>query len=110
MSTEKTEDQNEQYTDGEYVLTFSRPFTFEGETYETLVFEFEKINGRKLMQLADRLNVNDLQAPVKAMNMRFQAAVCAEAAGVPIQLIEELPGREFGKVTIMAQSFLLGMG
>ncbi|KAF6636510.1 phage tail assembly protein [Paenibacillus sp. EKM208P] len=91
----------------QYTLKFDKPWDFEGEKYTELKFDFNKINGRKLIALTKRLDLNDMKTPVKAISMELQAAVCAEAAGVPMELILELPANYFSKVTVMAQNFLL---
>ncbi|MGG4503831.1 hypothetical protein [Paenibacillus polymyxa] len=98
---EKVEDTSQ------YTLKFDKPWDFEGEKYTELKFDFNKINGRKLIALTKRLDLNDMKTPVKAISMELQAAVCAEAASVPMELILELPGNYFSKVTVMAQNFLL---
>ncbi|MGG1618234.1 hypothetical protein [Paenibacillus sp. NRS-1781] len=110
MTEKKTTTPAEAGNEGKYVLKFSKPFKFEDqEPITELVFDWDKVNGRKLISLSERLALNDMDSPIKAVNMKFQAAVCAEAAGVPFQLIEELPGGVFGRATAMAQSFLLGL-
>ncbi|MEK3947338.1 hypothetical protein MHB46_02455 [Paenibacillus sp. FSL H7-0703] len=91
----------------QYTLKFDKPWSFEGEPYTELKFDFNKINGRKLIALTKRLDLEDMKTPVKAMSMEFQAAVCAEAASVPMDLILELPGNYFSKAAVMAQGFLL---
>lgn len=110
MTEKKTTTPAEENNEGKYVLNFSKPFKFEDqEPITELIFDWDKVNGRKLIAISERLRLNDMDSPVKAVNMKFQAAVCAEAAGVPFQLIEELPGGLFGRATVMAQNFLLGL-
>lgn len=91
----------------QYTLKFDKPWKFEETEYNELKFDFNKCNGRKLIALTKRLELSDIKTPVKAISMEFQAAVCAEAASVPMDLILELPGNHFSKVTVMAQNFLL---
>ncbi|WP_052646731.1 hypothetical protein [Paenibacillus terrae] len=108
-TTKETKSAAEATVEGpsQYTLKFSEPWDFEGEKYTELKFDFNKINGRKLIALTKRLDLEDMKTPVKAMSMEYQAAVCAEAASVPMDLILELPGNYFSKAAVMAQGFLL---
>ncbi|MEK8216435.1 phage tail assembly protein [Paenibacillus sp. FSL L8-0463] len=93
------------------VYTFARPVTFEGNTVETLTIDFDKLTGvdilacdRQYQAEAARHGGTEL---VKETNKAYQAYIVAKAAGVHVGLIRALPAKDFTKLTLRAQSFLL---
>ena len=109
MSEAKKENQeNEAANDQVYVI--SRPFEFEGNKYEKLNLAFEKLTGNDLLSCENELNAtvpDGTFIPMKEIDKRYLALVVAKAAGVPSELIRKLPAKDFSKVTVRAQNFLL---
>lgn len=93
------------------VYTFARPVTFEGNTVESLNIDFDKLTGadilacdRQYQAEAARPGINEL---VKETNKAYQAYIVAKAADVHVGLIRALSAKDFTKLTLRAQSFLL---
>ncbi|OKP67571.1 hypothetical protein A3842_28125 [Paenibacillus sp. P3E] len=93
------------------VYTFARPVTFEGNTIESLSIDFDKLTGedilvcdRQYQAEAARQSSGEL---IKETNKAYQAYIVAKAAGVHVGLIRALSAKDFTKLTLRAQSFLL---
>lgn len=101
--------QNE--TVDERVYKLSRPFTFEGTEYTELLLDFDSLTGGDLLSCEGQMNTmssgNEV-VPVKQISQAYQALVAARAAKVPVDLIKALPGKDFSKIIVRAQNFLLG--
>lgn len=91
----------------EIIITFRKPFTFEGKEYTEIKLDLDALSGK---------DVIDAEAEARAMGVRaimlesakaYQAIIAAKAAGVSVDLIQALPAKEFSSVTGEVQSFLL---
>ncbi|QHZ50032.1 hypothetical protein ERICV_05133 [Paenibacillus phage phiERICV] len=95
----------------ERVYTLSRPFTFEGKEYTELLLDFDSLSGEDLLSCESQLKtVTDASEfiPMKEISKPYLTLVVARAAKVPFELIQNLPAKDFSKVTLRAQNFLLG--
>ncbi|MCM1439156.1 MAG: phage tail assembly protein [Roseburia sp.] len=95
-----------------YEHHFSRPFTYEGKTYETLTFDFGKLTGKDALAIQDTLDAQGKAVVVKQMNDNYLLQVAARACTTPIaaNVIAAMPLYEFNKITKKARSFLLHSG
>lgn len=84
----------------------ARPFTYEGETYEEIILDFEKLSGRDLIDCENRLSGSG-NLLSKEINQEYQALVVAKAADMHYPVIAALPAQDFIQVTKRAQRFLL---
>lgn len=103
------EEEKNQETTAE-VFTFARPVTFEGNTVESLTIDFEKLTGEDILACDRQYRAESRQSSgemVKEMNKAYQAYIVAKAAGVHVGLIRALSAKDFTKLTLQAQSFLL---
>ncbi|MBH0342740.1 hypothetical protein ABB08_11290 [Paenibacillus larvae] len=93
------------------MYTLSRPFSFEGKEYTELLLDFDSLSGRDLLscesQLKTVVDKTDF-IPMKEISKPYLALVVARAAKVPVELIQGLPAKDFSKMTVRAQNFLLG--
>lgn len=78
------------------------------DTKKELVFNFDGITGYTLIKCEKEAKKEDPTISVASLSQIYQAHVAAAAAGVPVDDILSLPAGEFTKVTLEAQTFLLG--
>lgn len=96
---------------GVEVYTFARPVTFEGDTFESLSIDFDKLTGEDILICDRQYQVESARQSsgelIKETNKAYQAYIVAKAAGVHVGLIRALSAKDFTKLTLRAQSFLL---
>ena len=91
-------------------IALNKPVTFDGKEYTKLELDFDSLTGRELMKAeaeAKALNPGGF-APVLELSKPYQVVVAAKAAKVPADVIIDLSGSDYTKVTVAAQNFLLG--
>ena len=92
-----------------FVYKFPKPWTWEGKTYESLTFDYEKCKGKDLLAVANELKSLGRPVVVKAMDdefcIRLAARMCTETIGVDVIL--EMPGKAFDVIEGSARRFLL---
>ena len=109
MEHDNTQEASPQQT-GE-VYTFSKPVLFEGETYDSITLDFDRLNGDDILS-CDRQYRNEQKGQVGVslapeMEKAYQAYIAAKAAGVHVGLIRAASGRDFTRLTLRARNFLL---
>lgn len=90
-----------------------KPVTFEEVNYEALTLDFDKLTGNDILSAETQYRVEQPDASnvlVKELTKAYQAYVVARAADVPVELVRSLSANDFTRLTVQAQSFLLGMG
>ncbi|NTU28849.1 phage tail assembly protein [Brevibacillus sp. HB1.1] len=93
----------------EKLYKLSRPFSFDGKEYTELDLDLDSITGEDLMSCERQLNASTKDLVfVKELSKPYLALVAARAAKVPVELIHKLPAKDFSKVTMLVQNFLLG--
>ena len=91
-------------------IALNKPVTFDGKEYTKLELDFDSLTGRELMKAeaeAKALTPGGY-IPVLELSKPYQVVIAAKAAKVPVDVIMELPGKDYTKVTVAAQDFLLG--
>lgn len=96
-------------SDTRYTHTFSKPFTYEGQTYETLTFDFSGLTGADGIAAQEELERKGKVVMVPAMNPSYLCMISARACTVPlaVNVIQAMPLRDFNRITGKARSFLL---
>lgn len=110
VNTQPAEKGQETPSSGVYVHKFSRPFTYEGITYETLEFPFERLTGRDMVKIEAEMQAQGEYAVAAEISRSFQAHMAARAAGVHPDVLEAMPINEFNKITNAARDFLIATG
>ncbi|TEB13362.1 phage tail assembly protein [Pelotomaculum propionicicum] len=90
-------------------ITLSRPFTFEDKEYTEINLDLDSLTGRDLIDSEREavVVVGPSSSPVVELSKPYSAALAAKAAKVPIEMILELPARDFTMITMTVQDFLL---
>ena len=90
-------------------IDLSRPVEWEGVAYDHLDLDFERFTGSDLQAIERDLRksgVRDILAP--ETDSRYLVALAARAARVDVELLAALPARDYTRVKMEAQGFLLG--
>ena len=90
-------------------IKFKNPFVFEGETHEGVELDFDNLTGDDIERAQEYLSVakKPLGHSVPELSKAYCAQVAALAAKQPVEFIRRLPAREYVRVTLEAQNFLL---
>lgn len=89
------------------IYTLSKPTTYEGTEYKELTLDFESLTGEDLENAAMEFQANGNSASVMELSKPYLAIVVGKAAKVPTQMIRKLSAKDYSKVTVRAQNFLL---
>lgn len=93
-----------------YVHTFKEPFEYEDKTYKELVFEFGKLKGKDIIAIQNEILARGGVTTSPELDAEFQSKFAAKAAGIGSDVIENLPAKDFLRITSRARNFLLGLG
>jgi hypothetical protein len=91
----------------ENVYTLSKPAILDGNELKELNLDFDSLTGEDLEEAAVEFQINGNSAPVIELSKPYLAIVVARAAKVPTQVIRKLPAKDYSKLTVRAQNFLL---
>lgn len=94
--------------DGEQVINLKKPLIYDGTEYKSLTINFEELTGQDLLDAEREIIVTDRNiAPVKEFDKGYLSVVVAKAAKVPTEMVRLLGAKDFSKLTIEAQNFLM---
>jgi hypothetical protein len=105
--TNKTETQENK---GTYVHTFKKPFEWEGKTYETLNFYWDKLTGRDMIAIENEMQAMNEYALAPEISAGFLCRMAAKAAGIGSDALEGMPIGDFSKIKNAARDFLISAG
>lgn len=88
--------------DSENTIHLSKPLNGK----DTLVLDFDRINGRVLIACEKRARKLDPAVMVLSLSLVYQALVGAAAAGIKYDEALELSGSDFNALCVKAQGFL----
>ena len=86
---------------------FSKPFEFEGKTYEELDIDLDNLTGEDLEVVEQQMAEEKVFVPVPAIHRGYCARVGAVAAKVPPVFFKKLPAKDYSKITQEISNFLL---
>lgn len=92
----------------EYKL--KKPVEYNGETYEELNFDFEKLTGRDGLNIEAELKAQGITVMVPAFDSAYLIRLAAKACDKPIgaDIFDNMSIADFNKIKSAARSFLLG--
>lgn len=88
-------------------IKLSKPFEWDGKTYEELTMDFLSMTGRDMEAVDDELRANGIEVERPAYNRRYQRLLAARAAKVPSDMVKNLPIQDYNKIVSAAHYFLL---
>lgn len=115
-TAEKAAEEFDELDLGGYVHKFRKPFTYMGNTYEKLTFNFEKLTGKDMLSIGQELQLLRVNVSNPTLNLDFQARVAMRACternenGKPalgVDALRSMPAFDFHCITGMARNFLM---
>lgn len=91
-------------------IKLTKPVEWCGEIYAELHLNFEGLKGRDMEAIDDEIGILNLRGLTPAYSRRYQRLLAARAAGVPSDMIEQLPLPDYNAVVTAAQNFLFVTG
>lgn len=92
-----------------YVHVFSEPFTYEGKTYDSLKFDFDKLRGKDMLDIEHELQIMSRIVVAAEFSADFRVRTAAKACTLPIgiDLLLALPAKDYRAIDGKAKSFLV---
>ena len=100
---------------GSYTHTFTTPFSYEGETYECLTFQWDGLTGRDSLDMERELRSKGITVVVAEYTPEYLTAMAARACTyrdsegrrkVSIFTLMAMPLRDFRTICTQARRFL----
>jgi hypothetical protein len=89
-------------------VRFKNPFIFEGEEHEGVELDLDRLTGNDLEKAQEIIVIQKKVTPnVPEFSKAYLSEVAALAARKPVEFFKALPVREYIKVTVEVQNFLL---
>lgn len=92
-----------------YVHEFKKPFECQGQKYKTVTFNFGKLTGRDFCAVENEMTNNSEFAIDPMLSRIYLSKLASRAGGVPSDVLEAMPARDFKKITDAARNFLADM-
>jgi hypothetical protein len=90
-------------------VKFKKTYNFEGTDHEGIELDFDKLTGEDVEKAVEYLTAarRPLGNTMPEFSKTFCAQIAAIASKMPVEFIRGLPVREYVRVTLEAQNFLL---
>lgn len=99
-------DNSEFFKTGIYIHQFKKPFTYEGKTYETMTFDFNKLTGRDMINFNNEMTMNNEVMMAAEISVGFQSRMAAKASGIGLDVLERMQIKDFNNIIMRARLFL----
>lgn len=86
--------------------TFKKPYNFEGQDFEELEVPLDSLTGKDLSIAKSQWALAGNFSPMPSTDLDYCAAIAARASKQPIEFFEQMPAREFNKITQAVSNFL----
>lgn len=94
---------------GVYNHTFKTTFECQGNKYKTMCFNFNKLTGQDFIAVENEMMNKNEYALDPALSRSYLSKLASRAGGIPSDVIESMPARDFKKITDAARNFLTDM-
>ena len=95
-----------------YIHTFKKPFTYDGQTYTKLVFDFSKLSGEDDLAIESEMQSLGRPVVVAELSGEYQIRLAAHACteNLDVDAFAAMPLKDFRQIRNHARSFLLSAG
>jgi len=93
-----------------YKHHFKKPFAYEGETYEEILFDFTGLTGRDMLAIESEMQAQNEYALSPEISRTFQCLMAAKAGRIASDVLQAMPIGDFTKITNAARDFLINTG
>lgn len=93
----------------EYVHVLHKPFEYEGRTYSTIHFNWEKLTGNDGIAIENEMQALGTPVVIPSLSGAYLIRMAARASeeNIAANVLMALPIREYNKIRSEARSFLL---
>lgn len=92
-----------------YLVTFSKPYDFEGETFHSLdLSPVEDLTTEQIMQAERIFEKSGGVSALKELNLEYAIIVASMATGKPVEFFKGLPGKDGSKVKSRVSAYFFG--
>ena len=88
--------------------TFKQPAKVDGETVESINYDFTALDGSNVRNARAELGKRGYVVTVKELDECYHAAMFAEAAGISLADVERFSTKDYEAVADIAKDFLYG--
>lgn len=89
-----------------YSHEFKIPFEYEGQKYKTITFNFKKLTGADFIAVENEMTNNGEYALDPTLSRSYLSKLASKASGIPSDVVEAMPARDFKKITDAVRNFL----
>lgn len=94
--------------DMEDVIVLRKVITYDGQEYRELKLDLDALTGQDLIDAGKELVAADNNfAPLKEFDKGYLSILAARAADIPTDMMPMLSAKDFTKITLQVQNFLL---
>lgn len=94
---------------GEGVITFAHPYTFEGKEYDGVdLSALDTMTTEQLIQCDRIFESSGSVSALKELNVEYACIVAAEATGLPVEFFKGLPAREGARIKTKVGGYFFG--
>lgn len=91
------------------VVKFSKPYTFEGDTYTEIDLDgMDRMTAQDMIDAEKYLNRSGVFSPIPEVSVKYVCFIASKASKQPIEFFEQLPPRDATKVKNKVTSFFYG--
>jgi hypothetical protein len=87
--------------------TFKKPYTFEGKEYAELEFDIEAMSGADYAAAKKQFAKSGNFVAVPNADSEFCACLLSRICKLPLEFFEQMPVKEYCKITQEVSNFLL---
>lgn len=87
--------------------TFAKEYTFEDKTYTEIDIPLDNLKGVDIDRIQKRWRAAGNMALLPVLDASFCVHCAADAAHLPLEFFEQLPGREYLRLTQKISDFFL---
>lgn len=99
----------EQEAEPETLVKFSRPYTFEGSTYQEIdLARMDDITGEDMIAAEKYLTRLGVISPLPDMTMEYACFIASKASGLPMEFFKGLQAKDINRVKNRVTSFFYG--
>jgi hypothetical protein len=90
-----------------YTHKFGKPFEWEGNTYEELIFDFGKLTGKDALAIENELAAKGKSVIAPAFSGDYLMCMASRAAGIGSDAFLAMSIADYNRIRSRARSFLL---
>lgn len=88
------------------VHNFSKPYEFEGVTYENITLDFDSVLGEDMLEIESILTRQGIGVVMPETSQNFMVHVLSRASKQPVEFFKKMPAKLLSPLRMKAQTFL----